>query len=212
MNKKTLQETIAKAVQESFKDLNDRVLIKSGDIQGLVSWLDSSDNWEAAAKAVSMGRGNEDDLVNFVKAHREFDDWSWGQVKDSIDQANDMNLMEHFKVKMKIVRIVECAYEAHLAEIDRGDTALGQSADFEKLRNKITQSKNPQLINTFDLIAKKYRDKLSSPGNLAVISKAIDTAATQNRWVDLEKWFMDQVIKTNTKQSSLQEFVLTVKK
>ena len=61
------------------------------------------------------------------------------------------------------------------------------------------------MINIFSTIANKYRNRLVEPKNLAVITNAVNTAAKEGRWKDLENWFMDQVIKT--KNTQIQEFV-----
>jgi hypothetical protein len=91
---------IKETIQESYRDFLKMTLIAPGDLKALVKWLDKPENWEAAAKAIGLGKGDEKELVDFVKAHREFDDWSWNDVKDAIDKANEMNLMESFNKKL----------------------------------------------------------------------------------------------------------------
>ena len=189
-------------VKESF--------VRQGDLKGLVNWLESPENWEAAANAVGVS-GKEDDLVNFVKAHREFSDWSWGDVKDAIDQANEMNLMESLKLFYGKNKLLNEIKKTIKDGFDRGDAELHKSVtsdtNLETLRDKIKRSKNPKLIDTFALVAQKYKDKLTNPKNFSVIDRAIDQAAKKDSWNELENWFVTQVAKTQ-QNKPLQEFIV----
>jgi hypothetical protein len=96
--------------------------IKSGDIYGVIDWLDAPENKLAAADAVSFEKGKPSDLVNFMIAHDEFKDWTPRELETAIEVASENDLMEtkfSFKSKMNkqlLEKIIENQIRAVLKE------------------------------------------------------------------------------------------------
>lgn len=185
-------------------------MIPAGDIQGLVNWLEAPENWTAAANAVSLtGAGEVKDLTNFVKAHREFGDWSWEDVMNAIEQADERNLMESVYSKINKHVLKEEIQKSITDAFDRGDWDLFNTAKLEdaveNLRAKIKTTKNPRLIDVFEKMAaiEKYRKVFAQHPD--VFSKNIEKAAKTGNWESLSNWFMDLAKKINDPKQ-LNEF------
>ena len=144
MNKTLLQKIISETIKEVLAEANikenifddDENKVKPEEISQVVDFLNSPENWLAAADAVSHGRGKEEDLIDFVKIHEPFNRWSWNKVKDAIETADANNLLGEFRTKRTIAENVLKAISSVVSEIDRGDVELQQSAAVDDLKKK----------------------------------------------------------------------------
>jgi len=213
MNKKQLQKIIQEAIGEVLGTVEeaspfdtDESQVRPDEVAQVTDFLNSPENWQAAADFVSQRSGKEEDLVDFVKIHEPFTRWDWKKVKSAIDTADAQHAIGESKSKIKLLKTIKEAVASAVSEVDRGDIELQNSVNIDDLKKKIAKSGNAQLMDTFELVANKYKGAMKSPANLKVISRAVETASRENRWEDLEKWFMDQAIKTIKPNTQLQEF------
>lgn len=208
-------------MRRHIRDIGESSLLKEGapiranDITGMVNWLDDPSNWEAAATAVSTNKDpKEKDLVDFLKAHREFDDWSWGEVEAALQTADQKNLIESFHKAIEKQKLSEQIAQAITDAFDYGDWELNATAKMEtaieNLKKKIRDSKNPQLIDVFDRLAgiEKYRKLFAQ--HPEIFTKNIDKAAKSQNWEGLSNWLMDLTRKTTDQQ--INEFIQKEKK
>jgi len=71
-------------------------LIRPGDLEALVNWLDLPKNHSAAVDAISFAPDakKDDAFVDFISSAPEFQGWDRHMIAQAVDQANERDLME----------------------------------------------------------------------------------------------------------------------
>lgn len=71
-------------------------LIRPGDLEALVNWLDLPKNYSAAVDAISFAPDakKDDAFVDFISSSPEFQGWDRHMIAQAVDQANERDLME----------------------------------------------------------------------------------------------------------------------
>jgi hypothetical protein len=83
-----------KAIREGM--FPNQKLIRPGDVEALVHWLDQPRNHKDAVDAVAFAPDNEKDnaFIHFIVSAPEFQGWDPSMVSQAVDKANELDLME----------------------------------------------------------------------------------------------------------------------
>jgi hypothetical protein len=105
-------------------------LVKPGDLQGLVNWLDMPKNHNDAANAIAVVPDPKRDkaFVDFLASSPAFQGWEYNQIAQAIEKANEMNLMEKKMKKSDLKKMVSEAVKSGIQKAKESQKKLTKEA------------------------------------------------------------------------------------